>query len=92
MRTFDSLRRDLLRTGSLGLAGAALPAASFAASRKKGNAPKGEGIFSVRDYGATGDGKTLDTDAVNRTIAAAAAAGGGVVVFPAGTYCAFPST
>ena len=89
MKTFDSLRRDFLRTGSLGLAGAALPAASFAASKKKGDAPKGEGIFSVRDYGATGDGKTLDTDAVNRTIAAAAAAGGGVVVFPAGTYLCF---
>ncbi len=42
--------------------------------------------FSVRAFGATGDGKTLDTDAVNQAISAAAAAGGGVVEFPAGAY------
>ncbi|HUB00873.1 MAG TPA: glycoside hydrolase family 28 protein [Terracidiphilus sp.] len=89
MKSFDSLRRDLLRTGSLGIAAAALPAASFAASKKHGGAPAAEGIFNVRNYGATGDGKTLDTDAVNRAIDAAAGAGGGVVVFPAGTYLCF---
>jgi polygalacturonase len=89
MKTFDSLRRELLRTGSLGIAAAALPEASHAASRKKSEAPAAEGIFDVRKYGATGDGKTLDTDAVNRAIDAAAAAGGGVVVFPAGTYLCF---
>ncbi len=48
-----------------------------------------EGIFNVRAYGATGDGKTVDTPAVNRAIEAAAAAGGGVVLFPAGTYLCF---
>ncbi len=42
--------------------------------------------FSVRAHGATGDGRTLDTAAVNRAIAAAAAAGGGTVEFPAGEY------
>ena len=36
-----------------------------------------------------GDGKTLDTEAVNHAIEAAAAAGGGVVFFPAGTYLCF---
>ena len=36
-----------------------------------------------------GDGKTLDTDAINRAIDAAAAAGGGMVTFPAGTYLSF---
>src|SRR6185437_2035903 len=46
-------------------------------------------VFDVRAHGATGDGKTLDTDAVNRAIEAAAKAGGGVVVFPAGTYLCF---
>ena len=45
--------------------------------------------YNVRDYGATGDGRTLDTDAINRAIAAAAAAGGGRVRFPAGTYLSF---
>jgi len=33
-----------------------------------------------------GDGKTLDTAAINKAIEAAAAAGGGTVTFPAGTY------
>jgi polygalacturonase len=40
----------------------------------------------VRAFGAAGDGRTLDTDAVNRAIAAAAAAGGGTVDFSAGEY------
>ena len=40
----------------------------------------------VRAYGARGDGKTLDTDAINSAIAAAHAAGGGTVRFGAGTY------
>jgi polygalacturonase len=42
--------------------------------------------FSVHAFGATGDGRTLDTAAVNEAILAAAAAGGGVVEFPAGDY------
>ena len=45
--------------------------------------------YNVRAFGATGDGKTLDTDALNRAIEAAAAAGGGTVVLPAGTYLSF---
>jgi polygalacturonase len=44
------------------------------------------GVFDVRVYGATGEGKTLDTASINRTIAAASAAGGGTVYFPPGTY------
>lgn len=42
--------------------------------------------YSIRDYGAIGDGKALDSPAINRTIEAAAAAGGGTVQVPAGTY------
>jgi polygalacturonase len=44
------------------------------------------GVYNVRAFGATGDGKTLDTAAVNKAIEAAAAAGGGTVRFPAGPY------
>src|SRR5439155_2479224 len=40
----------------------------------------------VRDFGATGDGKTLDTPAINKAIDAAAEKGGGTVLFPAGDY------
>ena len=43
-------------------------------------------VFDVKSYGATGDGKALDSPAINRAIEAAAAAGGGTVHFPAGTY------
>jgi polygalacturonase len=46
----------------------------------------GTGVFNVKTFGATGDGKTLDTDAINQAITAANAAGGGTVRFPAGTY------
>ena len=42
--------------------------------------------FNVRDYGALGDGKNLDSPAINRAIQAAAATGGGTVFVPAGTY------
>lgn len=42
--------------------------------------------FSVRDYGAKGDGETKDTSAVQTAIDTAAQAGGGTVLFPAGTY------
>ena len=88
MNPFNSARRDLLRVGSLGMAGAALP--SLAAAAGKDKMPAAAPIvFNVRQYGATGDGKTLDTDAVNRAIAAAAAAGGGTVLFPAGVYLCF---
>jgi polygalacturonase len=44
------------------------------------------GVYDVRAFGATGDGKTLDTTAVNEAIAAANADGGGTVNFPAGVY------
>ena len=44
------------------------------------------GTFNVRQWGATGDGKTLDTSAINRTIEACTAAGGGQVLIPAGRY------
>ncbi len=46
-------------------------------------------VFDVKTYGAVGDGKTLDTPAVNKAIEAAYAAGGGTVHFPAGTYLCF---
>jgi polygalacturonase len=88
MKTLDSMRRSFLRTGTFGLAAAALPSLALAATTAdKSAAPLP--LFDVRKFGATGDGKSPDTDAVNRTIAAAAAAGGGVVAFPAGTYTCF---
>ncbi len=43
-------------------------------------------IYNVRSYGATGDGKTLDSPAINDAIQACGENGGGMVYFPAGTY------
>jgi polygalacturonase len=83
------MRRDLLCIGGIGLAAATVPAFSQAAADPFGHFAASEGFFNVRQYGAAGDGKTLDTDAINRTIEAAAAVGGGIVVFPAGTYLCF---
>ena len=45
--------------------------------------------YDVRAFGAKGDGKTLDTPAINQAIEAAAAAGGGTVRFSAGTYLCY---
>ena len=44
------------------------------------------GIYNVKDFGAKGDGKTLDSPAINAAIEAAVADGGGQVLLPAGTY------
>jgi len=44
------------------------------------------GIFNVKNYGATGDGQTLDTPAINRAIQACRQVGGGTVLFPPGRY------
>src|SRR5215475_9710850 len=45
--------------------------------------------YDVRAFGAKGDGRSLDTTAINKAIDAAAAAGGGTVRFPAGSYLTF---
>ena len=91
MNTFNSARRDLLRIGGMGLAAsaaAALPA--FAAAQSTGAAGSATPMFfDVRAFGATGDGKTVDSPAINKAIEAAAAAGGGLVVFPRGNYVSF---
>lgn len=42
--------------------------------------------FNVRQFGATGDGRALDTAALNKAVDACAAAGGGCVVLPPGKY------
>ena len=43
-------------------------------------------LFNARDYGATGEGVTLDSPAINRAISAAAQTGGGTVGVPPGRY------
>ena len=42
--------------------------------------------FDIRDYGANGDGKTVNTTAIQKAIDACSASGGGRVVVDGGTY------
>jgi len=90
MKSFDAMRRDFLRHGSIGAALAGFASVSIAGAAQEGTTgAAGPGVFDVRKYGATGDGKTLDTPAINRAIEAAAVSGGGLVFFPAGVYLCF---
>ena len=52
-------------------------------------ASAGEAALSVRDFGARGDGRHIDSPAINAALLQAAAAGGGTVVIPEGTYLAY---
>jgi hypothetical protein len=89
MESFSSARREMLKFGGIGLATsiAALPV--FAAEKRSSGVSGSPHLFDIRTYGAVGDGKTVDTPAINKAIEAAAAAGGGTVFFPAGTWLCF---
>lgn len=76
---------DEHRRAFLGVAGAALAAGSIDAASAASKSVKPPENFNVRAFGTAGDGKALDTPAVNKAIDAAAA-NGGTVVFPAGNY------
>ncbi len=90
MISFRSDRRELLRIGALGLGAAVGSALPEAHASPHGAAPaSGAGLFDIRNYGAIGDGKAVDSPAINKAIEAAAAAGGGTVVFPAGNWLSF---
>ncbi len=80
-------RRDLIKLSPLVLASGIGHVALAKAA--PGTGPDSTGLFNVRSYGATGDGKTVDTPAINKAIEAVAAAGGGTLFFPAGTYLCF---
>ncbi len=66
-------RRNFLQLGIYGLAGYA-------------TGLSGPAVFDVRTFGATGNGKTIETPAINNAIAVASGGGGGIVTFPAGIY------
>jgi polygalacturonase len=75
-------RRRLI--GMMGLAAAAGAVAGPATTAPNPN--KRAGLFDIRDYGATGDGLTLDSPSINRAIDACHDIGGGVVYAPPGVY------
>lgn len=60
-----------------------------AADKKKNQPappPPARTVYNVRDFGASGDGKSLDSPSINKAIEEAASKGGGTIYFPAGTY------
>ena len=79
-------RRDLLKVSPLAL-GAAVGHVSIVSAQTEVHATLA--TYNVRDFGASGDGKTVDTPAINKAIEAVAAKGGGTLLFPAGTYMCF---
>ena len=89
----DQFRREFLKLASGGLLGGfAAMAGRFIPGARAQNAipmPGTGPAFDVRDFGAAGDGRTIDTAAVNRAIDAAAEAGGGIVRFRAGIYACY---
>jgi polygalacturonase len=78
-------RRDLLKVSPLALVGVV----GRTALGERAVVESAKALFDVRAFGAVGDGKTVDTGAVNRAIEAVAAGGGGTLVFPAGVYVCF---
>lgn len=75
-------RRDLLTFGG------GVAAAGFAPALLDGQpaAKPGPRLFDVRAFGASGNGTTLDTRAINAAIDACHSAGGGVAYVPPGVY------
>lgn len=79
-------RRDLLKMGPGAAAAAAMSAQAASRAGARGGSPV---YFDVRSYGTSGDGKHIDSPAINAAIQSAAAAGGGTVYLPAGQYLSY---
>ncbi|HZC22350.1 MAG TPA: glycoside hydrolase family 28 protein [Candidatus Binatia bacterium] len=85
----SATRRGFLQSAGIAVAG--LSGAPKLGSRLVHTTTPGQSplVFDVREYGAKGDGRSVDTPAINHAIEAAASAGGGTVVFPAGAYLCY---
>ena len=86
-------RREFLRMAGIAAASSAVATIGANDLRAQPKVPMQEsahlGFFNVRTYGATGDGRTIDTRAINLAIEEVIKAGGGTVYFPAGTYASY---
>jgi hypothetical protein len=91
-----SRRRFVLSGGLAATAIAAIPGqaqaaystdASDAESKRSNEQEKPvDGVYNVRNFGAKGDGTTLDSPAINAAIEFCSANGGGTVLVPPGSY------
>ncbi|HLV87792.1 MAG TPA: glycoside hydrolase family 28 protein [Candidatus Sulfotelmatobacter sp.] len=86
--THEATRRGFLHTAGIAMAALSGPKTVSTANETPGQSTP-QRIFDVREFGAQGDRKAVDTPAINKAIEAAANAGGGTVVFPAGTYLCY---
>jgi len=86
MADYEIARRSLLRNAAQALIAAPVAAAFAQHNEAQKPTPKPGVSLSVRDFGATGDGATKDTAAIQQTIDRCWALGGGEVLVPAGTY------
>lgn len=81
-------RREFLKRAGLGIVGGSvglLSSPTMSAQTTSGTEEGTSGkplFFDVRTFGATGNGKAIDSPAINAAIEATSAAGGGTVVFP----------
>lgn len=75
-------RRRFISVTSLGASLAAL--AGGASAQAAAGSPMS--LFDVHDFGAKGDGRTLETMALQAAIDAAHKSGGGIVFFPSGRF------
>jgi len=89
MENRKDTRRELLKVTGAAVVGLSSAAPLQAFGQQRGPVQEVPADFNVRDFGATGDGKTLDTPSINKAIAAAAAIGGGTVHVPGGTYLCY---
>jgi polygalacturonase len=71
-----------------GVFAGALPVAAQTPARRSATT-QSLPFYDVRTFGTRGDGKTLDTPAINRAIETVAKNGGGTLHFPAGTYLCY---
>src|SRR5215472_10019280 len=89
-RVLSSIRGRLQGTRRISFATTAaqliLLAASSGAAQSAAGDTRSLHVFNVKDFGAMGDGQTLDTAAISKTIRTASTAGGGRVLFPPGIY------
>jgi polygalacturonase len=83
----DNTRRDFLRISGAGAAILALGSPAILA--KAASASANPTQYDVKAYGANGNGKTLDTPAIDKAIADASAAGGGTIIVGPGQYLCY---